>query len=186
MKSKTISILLMFALSALIILPMSILAGTTGKLSGKVVSEETGEPLPGVAVSIVGTVMGGLTDENGEYFILNVPVGDYTVKASLIGYAPVEMTDVHVSVDLTTYNDYSLSKKALELGKTIIVTSQRPLIIKDKTATIKIIETEDIENISADDPGIRIVTLGELINLFDKIDNQQHASDTLNKSCTYE
>ncbi len=125
---------------------MCVLAGTAGKISGRIVSEETGEPLPGVAVSIVGTVMGSLTDENGEYFILNVPVGSYTVKASLIGYAPVEMTDVRVSVDLTTYNDYALSKKALELGKTIRVVSERPMIIRDKTATIKIIETEEIEN----------------------------------------
>ncbi|RKX21780.1 MAG: hypothetical protein DRP51_03610, partial [Candidatus Zixiibacteriota bacterium] len=146
MKSKTISILLIFALSVMIILPMSVFAGTSGKLSGTIVSEETGEPLPGVAVSIVGTVLGGLTNEDGEYFILNVPVGTYVVKASLIGYAPVEIANVRVSVDLTTYNDITLSKKALELGKTIRVTSQRPLIIKDKTATIKIIETEDIEN----------------------------------------
>jgi len=146
LKSKTISILLIFALSVMIILPMSVFAGTSGKLSGTIVSEETGEPLPGVAVSIVGTVLGGLTNEDGEYFILNVPVGTYVVKASLIGYAPVEIANVRVSVDLTTYNDITLSKKALELGKTIRVTSQRPLIIKDKTATIKIIETEDIEN----------------------------------------
>ena len=146
MKSKTISILLIFALSVMIALPMSVLAGTSGKLSGTIVGEETGEPLPGVAVSIVGTVMGGLTNEDGEYFILNVPVGTHVVKVSLIGYAPVEITNVKVSVDLTTYNDITLSKKALDLGRTIRVTSERPLIIRDKTATMKIIETEDIEN----------------------------------------
>ncbi|MCP4703623.1 MAG: hypothetical protein GY865_03355, partial [candidate division Zixibacteria bacterium] len=48
MKSKTISILLIFALSVMIALPMGVFAGTSGKLSGTVVSEETGEPLPGV------------------------------------------------------------------------------------------------------------------------------------------
>jgi len=146
LKTKTISILLIFALSVMIALPMSVFAGTSGKLSGTIVSEETGEPLPGVAVSIEGTVMGGLTNADGEYFILNVPVGTHVVKASLIGYAPVEVINVKVSIDLTTYNDVTLSKKALDLGKTIRVTAQRPLIIRDKTATIKIIETEDIEN----------------------------------------
>ena len=146
MKSKTISILLIFALSVMIALPMSVFAGTSGKLSGTIISEDTGEPLPGVAVSIAGTVMGGLTNEDGEYFVLNVPVGTYVVKVSLIGYSPVEVSNVKVSVDLTSYTDVALSKKALDLGKTIRVTSERPMIIKDKTATIKIIESEDIEN----------------------------------------
>lgn len=146
MRSKTIFIPMLLGLAALLLLPLGALAGTTGKLAGKIFNEETGEPLPGVAVSITGTVLGALTDDNGEYFVLNVPVGNYTVKASLIGFAPVEVTDVDVSVDLTTYTDFSLSKKALELGRTITVKAERPMIIKDKTASIKVVETEDIQN----------------------------------------
>ncbi len=143
---KTNLILLVLIGAAILLMPMSTLAGTSGKLSGKIVDEETGDPLPGVAVSVVGTVMGALTDDNGEYFILNVPVGTYSVKASLIGFAPVEISNVKVSVDLTAYTNFTLSKKALELGKTISVTAKRPLIIRDKTATIKVVETEEIQN----------------------------------------
>jgi outer membrane receptor protein involved in Fe transport len=143
---KLIFTAIAFGLTVGLILPQLGVAGTTGKISGTVTNEETGEPLPGVAVSIAGTKMGALTDENGEYFILNVPVGTYTLKASLIGFAPVEVVNLDISVDLTTYNDISLSQKALELGKTIIVTAERPLIIKDKTASIKLVEAEEIQN----------------------------------------
>jgi outer membrane receptor protein involved in Fe transport len=128
------------------IFPQAVLPGTVGKISGKVVNEETKESLPGVAVSIVGTKIGALTNENGEYFILNVPVGTYTLRAALIGFAPIEFTNLSVSVDLTTYADFALSKKALELGKTITVRAERPLIIKDQTASIKLIESEQIKN----------------------------------------
>jgi outer membrane receptor protein involved in Fe transport len=141
---KKILLSAMMVLASLIALPPFVLAGTVGKISGKIVNEETGEPLPGVAVSIVGSKMGALTDENGEYFILNVPVGVYTLRASLIGFAPVEVTNVNVSVDLVTYSDFSLSKKALELGKTIVVTAERPMVIKDKTTTVNITSGDDL------------------------------------------
>jgi len=65
-------------------------AGVTGKIAGKVTDYRTREPLPVVNVVVTAqwergqearlkTVMGGASDVNGEYFILNVPPGQYTV-----------------------------------------------------------------------------------------------------------
>jgi len=144
---KIISMAIVLGLAIAIVLPHQLFAGTTGKISGKVINEETGDPLPGVAVSIEGTKMGALTDENGEFYIINVPPGNYVLRAQLIGFAPVEVTNVDVSVDLTTYTDFNLSKKALELGKTIVVKAERPLVLKDKTASIKVVEAEEIQNL---------------------------------------
>ena len=144
MKKKIFISVMMIIPALLLTFPPSVLAGTVGKISGKIINEETGEALPGVAVSIVGTKIGALTNDNGEYFILNVPVGTYTVQASLIGFAPVEVTNIGVSIDLTSYRDFALSKKALELGKTIVVTAERPMIIKDKTTTMNIVSGNDL------------------------------------------
>jgi len=143
---KPTSIAVLLVLAIVFLAPCFVLAGTTGKVSGKVTAEDTGEPLPGVAVSLEGTTLGALTNEKGEFYILNVPVGDYSLKASLIGFAPVEVTNVNISVDLTTYVDFTLSKKALELGKTIVVQAERPMVIRDKTASIKLVEAEEIQN----------------------------------------
>ena len=136
---------IMLGLTLGFLLPQVVLASVTGKISGTVMDTESGEPLPGVAVSVVGTKLGALTDENGEYYILNVPVGTYTVKASLIGFAPVEFTNVGVSADLTAYTDFTLSKEALELGKTIVVKAERPLVIKDKTTSVNIVSREELQ-----------------------------------------
>ena len=146
MKCKILALTLALGLTVIFAMPHMLLAGTVGKISGIILDEETGDPLPGVAVSIVGTTMGALTNEDGEYFILNVPVGTFTLRAQLLGYAPVEVTNLSVSVDLTTYNDFSLSKKAVDLGKTITVRAERPLIIRDKTASVKVVESEQIQN----------------------------------------
>ena len=63
----------------------SLIGQTAGKVRGTVTDESTGEALVGANVLIDGTSLGAATDENGEYFILNVSPGTYTVRAQLIG-----------------------------------------------------------------------------------------------------
>ena len=57
---------------------------TTGKISGTVLSED-GSPLAGANVLIKGSATGASADENGEYQILGVTGGTYTLSASYIG-----------------------------------------------------------------------------------------------------
>lgn|GEM_PF-169604 len=121
-------------------------AGTTGKITGRVVDRETGEPIPGAAVTIIGTVLGALSDEEGRYVMLSVPVGAYVVKAQLIGYSPMEVSNVRVSVDLTTEVQLELVAVALEVG-TIHVRAERPLIIKDQTSSLRIVDREQISSL---------------------------------------
>ncbi|MGH7451460.1 MAG: carboxypeptidase-like regulatory domain-containing protein, partial [bacterium] len=75
-----------------------IYAGTTGKLAGQVVDKKTGQPLPGVNVTVVGTNLGATTDPDGRYFVLQVSPGSYSVRASIIGYSAVVQTDVRVLI----------------------------------------------------------------------------------------
>ncbi|MCD6277188.1 TonB-dependent receptor [candidate division WOR-3 bacterium] len=53
-----------------------------------IVKDERGKPLENVNIVVVETGIGTTTDENGEYVIKNLPQGDYTIKATIIGYAP--------------------------------------------------------------------------------------------------
>ena len=69
-------------------------AGTTGKISGKVTDRETGEPLPGTNVIIVGTSRGAAANVNGSFTILSVAPGIYTLKAQFIGYRAVEIQNI--------------------------------------------------------------------------------------------
>ena len=72
------------------------------KLSGSVADALTGEPLIGANVIIVGTDFGSATDVNGNFFILNIPPGNYSVKISYIGYESKVVTNVGIIVDQTT------------------------------------------------------------------------------------
>ena len=49
-----------------------------------------GEHIPYVTISIVGTTIGTTTDETGHYRMINLPVGELTVRAQSVGYKTVE------------------------------------------------------------------------------------------------
>ncbi|RKY52173.1 MAG: hypothetical protein DRP92_06045, partial [Candidatus Neomarinimicrobiota bacterium] len=121
-------------------------AGTVGKISGKVVDKETGEPLPGVNVIVEGYNLGAATDENGYYIILDVPAGVYSLKASFIGYETMVVRDVRVIANLTTEINFELSRTTLEF-KEVVVTAQRPLVQKSATYSMSIATGKELENI---------------------------------------
>ena len=52
------------------LLPCMLFAGTTGKISGKVLDAESGTPLPGVNIILEGTTLGAASDLQGNYIIL--------------------------------------------------------------------------------------------------------------------
>ncbi len=139
-------------------------AGTTGKISGIVRDAETNEPLPGVNVVIVGTIMGGATDEDGHYFIINVPPGTYTLEASMIGYETVRQTEVRVVTDHTTPVNFQLRPTVLT-GQEVTVVAEREVIQMDMSASQISSDVEEIENV----PLVRDIR--EFINLQAGVEN---------------
>jgi len=135
-----------FIIIVSLIISSPLFAGITGKIAGRVVDTKTGKPLPGVNVIVLGTHLGAATDENGEYFIIQVPPGDYAIKASMIGYRAVTKQKVHVTVDLTTKVDFDLEPTVIEVPG-IIVTAKRPLVVADQTASTRYVTKEEIESI---------------------------------------
>ncbi len=136
--------MLLTALVLVFVAASMALGATTGKITGVITDSQTGEPLVGATVLVDGTNLGASTDTEGHYLILNVPVGDYTVRISSVGYATLEVSEVRVSVDLATYQDHTLSSQATDIGKTITVVAERKLIIKDKTTTVDVVSRDEL------------------------------------------
>ncbi|MBT7579212.1 MAG: carboxypeptidase-like regulatory domain-containing protein, partial [Candidatus Marinimicrobia bacterium] len=70
----------------MVMLPQILFAGNVGKIFGKITDAETGEPLIGANITIKETYQGGPTDASGEFVIVNIDPGSYTVTLSYIGY----------------------------------------------------------------------------------------------------
>ena len=93
---------------------------------------------------VEGTVLGAATDIEGNYFILQVPPGTYTVRFTMIGYQTVVMNDVRIRVDLTTTLDGKLSESAVGLEE-VIVQAERPMIQTDVTYSQANISSEEVD-----------------------------------------
>lgn len=115
-------------------------AGITGKIVGTVIDRVTGDALIGVNIELLQTVLGGSSDEEGFFMIINIPPGKYTLRASYIGYTNIEITDVIVTVDQTTEIEIAMSESALEMSETITIVADRDLIRKDVTSKRSVID----------------------------------------------
>ncbi|RMF61725.1 MAG: PEGA domain-containing protein, partial [Calditrichaeota bacterium] len=113
--------LLIVALCSLLVLPAN--AKETGTIKGTVVATESGEPLPGANVSILGTMRGASTNVDGQ-FTLNIEPGTYRVQASFIGYTAVEK-DVKVTVGETVTVEFQLAESPVEFGESLVVIGSR-------------------------------------------------------------
>ena len=111
-----------------------LLAGTTGKILGKVTTVGSREPVVGANVSIPGSALGSTSDVDGMYFILNLSPGPYSVRVSCLGYESVVKVGVEVKSDQTTRVDFELKESTVDMGE-VIVTAEQPLVEKDRTAT---------------------------------------------------
>jgi len=137
----------------LFVFSVTIFAGQTGKISGKVVDAETGEAIIGANIVIEGTFLGAAADFDGYYFINNIPPGEYRIVASAVGYQKVVIQKVHVKIDLTTKLDIKMSSQSINIDKEVVITAERPLVQKDLTSSSVTVSASDIkmmpvENIS--------------------------------------
>ncbi len=139
MPKALLAVMVLFCVGAI-----SVWGATTGAISGLITDSQTGEPVVGVTVMVVGTNLGASSDVDGRYTIINVPVGTYTLKMSSVGYATVDVSNVSVSVDLTTYQSQTMSSQATDIGKTIQVTAERKLIIEDKTTSVNVVTRDEL------------------------------------------
>jgi len=131
--------LLVFMFSA------TLFAGQTGKISGKVVDSETGEPVIGANIVIEGTYLGAAADFDGYYFINNIPPGEYRIIASAVGYQKLVIQKVLVKIDLTTPLDIKLTPQSIHIDKEVVITAERPIVQKDLTSTSVTVSANDIK-----------------------------------------
>lgn len=133
-----------------------LMAGTTGKLAGRVFENED-QPLIGANITIKGTILGAATDLEGFYHIINIPSGTYDVEFTYIGYKMRLVQNVKISADHTTNLNATLESGAIE-GEVVTVMAERPVVELNETSSISTVSSEEIESM----PVLRLDEIVEL------------------------
>jgi hypothetical protein len=122
------------------------LCDSKGKIAGRVRDSQTGQPLPSVNVTIERTNLGAATDVAGDYYIINIPPGIYSVKASVTGYTSLVQSGVRVDIDQTTRLDFTLTEQSVELQE-IVVVAGRPTIQMDIGGSKDLLDGSEIASL---------------------------------------
>jgi outer membrane receptor protein involved in Fe transport len=157
----------------LVFFAAAIEAGTTGKLSGRIVDAD-GQPVFGVNVLIVGTKMGANTDLDGYFSVINIPAGTYGVRLSHVAYKQMIFSNVVISADQTRKLDAELESSTVSM-ETVEVRAERPVVdvnltsmratvTAEEIAALPLQELQDVVNLQAGvvDGHIRGGRLGEV------------------------
>ena len=81
----------------------------TGGIEGTV-RDRSGTPIGNVFVGVLGLAHSGRSDSSGRYRLTSVPVGTHRLRATTIGYAPLERDSVVVRQGGTTRVDFTLDR----------------------------------------------------------------------------
>jgi TonB-dependent starch-binding outer membrane protein SusC len=143
-----------FAILALAFLlaPAAEVAAQQGTITGRVLEAGTQRPLAGAQVYLVATATGALANARGEFTIANVPPGEVTVRAELIGFAAGSQT-VTVAAGETVRIDFTLRQTTLALDQIVVTgagaaTERRRLGNTIATVNMAELETAPVSSMS--------------------------------------
>jgi hypothetical protein len=130
----------------------------TGRID-MTIEDSTGGRLPGVTVDLTGPAnQNQVSDAKGEVHFLNLPVGNYTVKATLQGFNDFTNNQVQVATGAAT--PITVRMTVAGTAETINVTAATPLIDVKRETTTTNVTLEELQNIpSARDPWVVMQTV---------------------------
>ncbi len=145
----------------LLALPGVALAQGTGTIAGQVLESDGVTAVIGANVRVDGTTLGAATDLDGNYRIIGVPVGSFTVTASYAGLQPQSITGAEINAGSTRQLNFTLS--ATSVGEAI-VTYQAPLITNDAVGQSRVVTGQDLENLPIRGVAETVALQGGIVN----------------------
>jgi outer membrane receptor protein involved in Fe transport len=154
MRKFTLYIFLVFSCTFLAISPV---IAQNAQVKGKIVDDNTGDPLPFVNIGIKDTSIGTFTNEEG-IFRLELPAGHYTLIFSSVGYEKIErMIELDGKKPLTM--DIYMKSSAQELSTVVVSASKYAQRLQESISSIEVLKPDLIEskNLTAIDKAIDLI-----------------------------
>lgn len=147
--------------ASLLFVAVSVTSGhaqaSTGKIQGRVVSE-SGEPIASAQVTVENTSLGNITNDEGFYFINEVPAGVHNIRAQSIGYRSTVVSEQRILAGQTTTVNFELEQSAVEIDALVVIGERNPLVPRDQVSSKAIVTGETIDNLPLDQSA-SIITL---------------------------
>ena len=138
---------------------------TDTNIIGDVKDSNTGAHIPFINVSLLNTVIGTTTDQTGHYFLKNLPVGNYKIRVSGVGYKTVEK-EVELIAGKTIEVNFLTSETSMSLDEVVVSANRNETNRKDASVVVSVISPKIFTATNAVcmadglnfQPGVRIET----------------------------
>ena len=134
-----------FLALAILFSASSAFSADVGRIIGKVTIAGTGKPLPYTNIVLLGTQYGATTTGDGEYIIVGIPPGVYSIRASYVGYTTVTRKDVQVFPNQASRVTFDMKEAAVGGAGEIIVTATRPMVEVDLASTTRTVGSDELK-----------------------------------------
>lgn len=119
------------------------LLAQTGTIVGRVTDQRSAQAIPSVSIQIEGTKLGGVTNENGQFRVANVPPGQHVVSARRIGYASQRRSVAVVGgSDVTA--DFALQGGAIALDEVVVTGTAGAQELRSVGHVVSTIDAADV------------------------------------------
>jgi len=114
-----------------------------GKITGRVIHAQTGNPIPGANILVINTILGAAADMQGRYIIPRVSPGRYKLEASAIGFRK-QRVEVYVPSGGVVEVNFELEESVVQLSGVVITASKYLQSLKDIPVTISLLQEQDL------------------------------------------
>ncbi|MGC9375041.1 MAG: TonB-dependent receptor [Bacteroidales bacterium] len=155
---------------ALIILLLCSMTGvaqkkTDANINGHVINKTSKEHIPYINVSLKGTTIGTTTDATGHYYLKNLPVGEFSIIASGVGYKTTEQQIILVAGKTIEVN-FEIEEDQIMLEGVVVSANRNETNRKEAPTIVNIISPKVFENTNSVclaqglnfQPGLRVET----------------------------
>ena len=144
MKLRELTKRTVFVVSILLVAAMSGVAQTTTSLSGTIV-DNTGAVIPAASVTAINDethqAYSSKSNAEGSYLISDLPIGQYTVRASVTGFKTTEKTGVQLRPSQATQLNFVIAVGDGQVGEI-------HLKIKTSRGTSVVVATVDVSAVA--------------------------------------
>jgi len=147
----------------LLLVPTALAAQETGRIVGRIVEAGQGAPIAGAQVQITGTDIHTVSAIDGRYTLQNVPVGQVSISARMLGYAPKTVTGLVVTSKDVVEQNISLATSVVQLEEVAVTAEAEKGSInsaldtqKNSISVVNAISAEQIEKTPDSDAGAAV------------------------------
>ena len=130
---------------SLLLFPLTLFSqkNLTGSISGQVLDESSGAPLPNANIVLIPSNLGAVADRNGTFLLKNVAPGFYIIQTSFLGFKTFRKK-IEVQPERNIVVDVHLKDSSFS-GREIVVTAEKEKSLMEQTSRISMITADKIQ-----------------------------------------